>query len=201
MIMPNKVFHIEQHIHTFGLLTARIRSLWERNFFSRVCLSVCLFTRGGSQCGKSHGTCSNLFTWRPPLVPALPCPWTGSKLFTWGELPPTDLLASGGGLHRLKGLISRSHHNLNIYYNLMYTLGFQRKLYKTVTEVPTELKGVLDQETFEKARLYQLDRSVFGFWSGLYSEVEMTVSRSVLNFRKCIPILIYLICLVFCCFP
>ena len=84
----------------------------------------------------------------------------------------------------------------------MHTLGFQRKLYKTVTEVPTELKGVLDQETFEKARLYQLDRSVFGFWSGLYSEVEMTVSRSVLNFRKCILILIYLICLVFCCcFP
>ena len=126
----------------------------------------------------------------PPLVPALPWPWTGSKLFTWENFPLRTCWQAGGGLHRLIGIISRNHHNLNIYYNLMHTLGFQRKLYKTVTEVPTELKGVLDQETFEKARLYQLDRSVFGFWSGLYSEVEMTVSRSVLNFRKCIPILI-----------
>jgi len=33
----------------------------------------------------------------------------------------------------------------------------------------------LDEETFEKARLYQLDKSVFGFWSGLFSQCEMTV--------------------------
>ena len=76
----------------------------------------------------------------------------------------------------------------------MHSLGFQRKLYKTVTEVPSELKDVLDQETFEKARLYQLDRSVFGFWSGLYSEVEMTVSSSVFNFRNVPLSLIYLMC-------
>ena len=43
-------------------------------------------------------------------------------------------------------------------------------------EVPDELKAVLDQETFDKARLYQLDKSNFGFWAGLYSEVETTVS-------------------------
>lgn len=34
----------------------------------------------------------------------------------------------------------------------------------------------MDSETFEKSRLYQLDKSTFSFWSGLYSEVEGTVS-------------------------
>ena len=52
----------------------------------------------------------------------------------------------------------------------------QHKVYKTMRTVPTSLEGVLDEETFEKARLYQLDRSVFGFWSGLYSQLELTVS-------------------------
>lgn len=32
----------------------------------------------------------------------------------------------------------------------------------------------MDSETFEKSRLYQLDKSTFSFWSGLYSEVEGT---------------------------
>lgn len=36
----------------------------------------------------------------------------------------------------------------------------------------------MDAETFEKSRLYQLDKSNFGFWSGLYSEAEGTVSIS-----------------------
>jgi len=47
-----------------------------------------------------------------------------------------------------------------------------------VRNVPTSLEGVLDEETFEKARLYQLDRSLFGFCSDLYSEIVMTVSCS-----------------------
>lgn len=34
----------------------------------------------------------------------------------------------------------------------------------------------MDPETFEKSRLYQLDKSNFSFWSGLYSETEGTVS-------------------------
>lgn len=42
--------------------------------------------------------------------------------------------------------------------------------------VPTELGKIMDSETFEKSRLYQLDKSNFGFWSGLYSEAEGTVS-------------------------
>lgn len=52
----------------------------------------------------------------------------------------------------------------------------QRKIYSTTTHVPTELGKIMDSETFEKSRLYQLDKSNFGFWSGLYSEAEGTVS-------------------------
>ena len=52
----------------------------------------------------------------------------------------------------------------------------QKRLYKGTKSVPEELRHVLDQETFEKARLYQLDKSNFGFWSGVYSQTEMTVS-------------------------
>jgi len=57
----------------------------------------------------------------------------------------------------------------------MLCLWVQHKLLKTVRDVPLSLEGVLDAETFEKARLYQLDRSTFGFWSGLYAQLELTV--------------------------
>ncbi|XP_028674543.1 CAAX prenyl protease 1 homolog [Erpetoichthys calabaricus] len=51
----------------------------------------------------------------------------------------------------------------------------QRKIYQSTVQVPTELGKIMDAETFEKSRLYQLDKSSFGFWSGLYSEVEGTL--------------------------
>jgi len=34
----------------------------------------------------------------------------------------------------------------------------QKKIYKSNTEVPAELTGFLDKETFTKARLYALDK-------------------------------------------
>ncbi|CAG10466.1 unnamed protein product, partial [Tetraodon nigroviridis] len=55
----------------------------------------------------------------------------------------------------------------------------QRRIYRTTTHVPPELGKIIDSETFEKSRLYQLDKSNFGFWSGLYSETEGTVTGSV----------------------
>ncbi|XP_004705331.1 CAAX prenyl protease 1 homolog [Echinops telfairi] len=51
----------------------------------------------------------------------------------------------------------------------------QRRVYKTTTHVPLELGQIMDSETFEKSRLYQLDKSTFSFWSGLYSEIEGTL--------------------------
>ncbi|XP_014325105.1 CAAX prenyl protease 1 homolog [Xiphophorus maculatus] len=51
----------------------------------------------------------------------------------------------------------------------------QRKIYRTTIHVPEELGKIMDPETFEKSRLYQLDKSNFSFWSGLYSEIEGTL--------------------------
>nr|XP_057946485.1 CAAX prenyl protease 1 homolog [Doryrhamphus excisus] len=51
----------------------------------------------------------------------------------------------------------------------------QRKIYRSTTHVPHELEKIIDSETFEKSRLYQLDKSNFSFWSGLYSETEGTL--------------------------
>ncbi|KAK2154688.1 hypothetical protein LSH36_260g02000 [Paralvinella palmiformis] len=56
-----------------------------------------------------------------------------------------------------------------------YLSSRQHHLYKTSLHVPAELNDVLDPETFEKARLYQLDKSNFGFWSGLFSQIETTL--------------------------
>ena len=56
------------------IFTARIRSMWEGNDFSRVCLSVCL--------GCPHMiTCLNLFTWGPRLPGPV-------KICLLGDLPP-----------------------------------------------------------------------------------------------------------------
>ncbi|XP_040055028.1 CAAX prenyl protease 1 homolog [Gasterosteus aculeatus] len=51
----------------------------------------------------------------------------------------------------------------------------QRRTYRSTTQVPQELLRIMDSETFEKSRLYQLDKSNFSFWSGLYSETEGTL--------------------------
>ncbi|KAI8498707.1 CAAX prenyl protease 1 [Branchiostoma belcheri] len=51
----------------------------------------------------------------------------------------------------------------------------QRGVYKTTQDIPWELRSVLEHDTFEKARLYQLDKNGFSFWAGLYSQLEMTV--------------------------
>jgi hypothetical protein len=53
---------------------------------------------------------------------------------------------------------------------------FQCNVLKTTDEIPIELRHVLDKETFEKSRLYQLDSKNFGFWNSMYSQIETTVS-------------------------
>ncbi|KAG1683888.1 CAAX prenyl protease 1 [Nymphon striatum] len=51
----------------------------------------------------------------------------------------------------------------------------QRQIYINTTEVPQDLKGILDIEGFEKARKYQLDRSNFGFWHGIWGQLESSL--------------------------
>ncbi|GCC35647.1 hypothetical protein chiPu_0014134 [Chiloscyllium punctatum] len=62
-----------------------------------------------------------------------------------------------------------------VYLWEAYLAHRQRKTYRDTTLVPEELGKIMDSETFEKSRLYQLDKSTFGFWSGLYSETEGTL--------------------------
>ncbi|KAH8021475.1 hypothetical protein HPB51_015871 [Rhipicephalus microplus] len=51
----------------------------------------------------------------------------------------------------------------------------QYKMCKATPRVPPELTAITDQETFSKARLYQLDKMKFGFYSSLWNELETTV--------------------------
>ncbi|KAG5856114.1 hypothetical protein ANANG_G00004590 [Anguilla anguilla] len=62
-----------------------------------------------------------------------------------------------------------------VYLWEAYLAHRQRRIYKSTTRVPVELGKIMDSDTFEKSRLYQLDKSNFGFWSGLYSETEGTL--------------------------
>nr|XP_022286834.1 CAAX prenyl protease 1 homolog [Crassostrea virginica] len=62
-----------------------------------------------------------------------------------------------------------------VYFWESYLSSRQRYLARTVEKVPKELESVLDQETFTKARLYSLDKSTYGFWSGIYHQIESTL--------------------------
>ena len=59
----------------------------------------------------------------------------------------------------------------------------QRKIYKKHVEVPDEVKGLLDEETFTKARLYALDKSNFGAFQGIFSQVLSTVFMLYFAFK------------------
>ena len=52
---------------------------------------------------------------------------------------------------------------------------FQYKIYKSVSEVPTELIGVLDNETLIKARDYNIDKTRFGFFASVWNQLLTTV--------------------------
>ncbi|KAH3726694.1 hypothetical protein DPMN_052563 [Dreissena polymorpha] len=56
----------------------------------------------------------------------------------------------------------------------------QRELYRTVTKIPENISSIMDQETYEKARLYNLDKSTFGFYVGVWGEIEHLVIAFIL---------------------
>ncbi len=59
----------------------------------------------------------------------------------------------------------------------------QRRIYHSQTKVPKELDGIVDQSTFDKARLYALDRSNFGAVEGLFSQVLSTLIMWFYGFK------------------
>ena len=55
-------------------------------------------------------------------------------------------------------------------------LGFrQRKVYDENKKPPPELAEITDEATFEKARLYALDKSRFGAFHGMFSQILSTL--------------------------
>ncbi|GIY15811.1 CAAX prenyl protease 1 homolog [Caerostris darwini] len=50
----------------------------------------------------------------------------------------------------------------------------QYKIFKTTPSIPPELAGVIDQVTFNKSRLYNLDKSKFSLLSSLYDQLFQT---------------------------
>jgi len=59
----------------------------------------------------------------------------------------------------------------------------QRAVYRDNTNAPPELEGILDQETFTKARLYALEKSQFGAVQGIFSQLLSTLLLWVLGYR------------------
>ena len=50
-------------------------------------------------------------------------------------------------------------------------------MYKNTKEIPLELKDHSKPEVFEKSRLYEMDKSKFGFASSTFAQFESTVSN------------------------
>nr|CAD7569434.1 unnamed protein product [Timema californicum] len=49
------------------------------------------------------------------------------------------------------------------------------RIYKNTIDVPSELKGIMTEETYQKARLYGLDKSTFGIFKDIFSIIEATL--------------------------
>lgn len=64
-----------------------------------------------------------------------------------------------------------------------YLGGRQRKIYRTRLTVPIELDGILDQETYDKARLYSLDKSFFGGIERTFNQILSTVLMWFYGFK------------------
>lgn len=52
----------------------------------------------------------------------------------------------------------------------------QYRVVKTTQKVPDLLKDQIDSETFKKSKAYSIDKARFGFVSGLYSQIQFTLT-------------------------
>ena len=53
---------------------------------------------------------------------------------------------------------------------LNHRINRQRHIYRTRTTVPAELEGIMKKETFDKARIYSLDKAQFSAVQGVFSQ-------------------------------
>lgn len=68
---------------------------------------------------------------------------------------------------------------------IMYT--FQHHIYCNSRTVPNELQEIIDKTTYEKARVYGLDKSKFSMVKEFYSIVLTTVSWNG-KYNNCVKI-------------
>lgn len=52
----------------------------------------------------------------------------------------------------------------------------QYRVYRTTQKVPDLLKDQIDNETFKKSKAYSIDKALFGFISGFYSQIQFTLT-------------------------
>jgi STE24 endopeptidase len=52
-------------------------------------------------------------------------------------------------------------------------------VFHSVSHVPPELNSLLDESTFDKSRVYQLDKSSYGLVHDLFKQVELMVILAV----------------------
>ena len=64
-----------------------------------------------------------------------------------------------------------------------YLSSRQRHIYETRKTVPSELTDIVDFETFEKARVYALDKSYFGAIQGIFSQLLGSVIMWFYGFK------------------
>ncbi len=64
----------------------------------------------------------------------------------------------------------------------------QHCVYKTSTVAPPEVVGMIDQDTFSKSRLYQLDKSFFSLVQNFVKQIEFLVSfvRMWSQLKQCV---------------
>lgn len=51
----------------------------------------------------------------------------------------------------------------------------QYKVYKNTEKVPNELAEYIDHETFTKSKAYSIDKARFGFFSGVFGQIQNTI--------------------------
>lgn len=73
---------------------------------------------------------------------------------------------------------------MNFYYYIIiviiiFALFFQRRVFKTTEKVPDKLIGVLDMETFCKAKSYGIDQNNFSIAEEWFSIIMATVSKNI----------------------
>nr|CAD7256072.1 unnamed protein product [Timema shepardi] len=102
--------------------------------------------------------------------------------FVEHELSILDLADTFDGYHRpddrwrhLEGEMSGLEWDTHVAGGDRVAVPITHRIYKNTIDVPSELKGIMTEETYQKARLYGLDKSTFGIFKDIFSIIEATL--------------------------